>query len=164
MTVQDPIAMNLCSAAWAVVAYTVADLEDMLPRNTTYSWSFFQSLELVVIHHHTLWYYILCSCTSKVLEFLVDPWKLFENKLIISSACSRIFFLYSLYSVLGVLHLCIYRLETIFYILFFIYMSLKYHEYVEDWDWNSFGDSLLSLCLLKFYFTVKFWLAVTECV
>ena len=37
MTVQDPIAMNLCSAAWAVVAYTVADLEEMLPRNTTYS-------------------------------------------------------------------------------------------------------------------------------
>ncbi|CAC5387397.1 CPQ [Mytilus coruscus] len=32
MTVQDPVAMNLCSAVWAVVAYTVADLEKMLPR------------------------------------------------------------------------------------------------------------------------------------
>ena len=26
MIVKDPIAMNLCSAAWAVVAYTVADV------------------------------------------------------------------------------------------------------------------------------------------
>lgn len=32
MTVQDPREMNLCSALWAVVAYVVADLEDMLPR------------------------------------------------------------------------------------------------------------------------------------
>ncbi|XP_034729302.1 carboxypeptidase Q-like [Etheostoma cragini] len=32
MTVQDPQAMNLCSALWAVVAYVVADLQDMLPR------------------------------------------------------------------------------------------------------------------------------------
>uniref|UniRef100_A0A8C2XDC2 Carboxypeptidase Q n=1 Tax=Cyclopterus lumpus TaxID=8103 RepID=A0A8C2XDC2_CYCLU len=32
MTVQDPHDMNLCSALWAVVAYVVADLEDMLPR------------------------------------------------------------------------------------------------------------------------------------
>lgn len=32
MTVQDPVEMNLCSALWAVVAYVVADLEDMLPR------------------------------------------------------------------------------------------------------------------------------------
>lgn len=32
MTVQDPGEMNLCSALWAVVAYVVADLEDMLPR------------------------------------------------------------------------------------------------------------------------------------
>ncbi|XP_077383864.1 carboxypeptidase Q-like isoform X1 [Festucalex cinctus] len=32
MTVQDPRDMNLCSALWAVVAYVVADLEDMLPR------------------------------------------------------------------------------------------------------------------------------------
>lgn len=32
MTVQDPVAMNLCAAVWAVVAYTVADLEEMLPR------------------------------------------------------------------------------------------------------------------------------------
>lgn len=32
MTVQDPRAMDLCSALWAVVAYVVADLEDMLPR------------------------------------------------------------------------------------------------------------------------------------
>lgn len=32
MTVQDPQDMNLCSAVWAVVAYVVADLEDMLPR------------------------------------------------------------------------------------------------------------------------------------
>lgn len=33
MTVQDPVAMNLCSALWAVVCYTVADLPDMLPRH-----------------------------------------------------------------------------------------------------------------------------------
>ena len=33
MTVQDPVAMNLCSALWAVVSYTVADLPDILPRN-----------------------------------------------------------------------------------------------------------------------------------
>ncbi|TKS81846.1 Carboxypeptidase Q [Collichthys lucidus] len=32
MSVQDPREMNLCSALWAVVAYVVADLEDMLPR------------------------------------------------------------------------------------------------------------------------------------
>lgn len=32
MTVQDPIEMNVCAALWTVVAYTVADLEDMLPR------------------------------------------------------------------------------------------------------------------------------------
>ena len=32
MTVQDPVAMNLCSAVWAVVCYTVADYPDMLPR------------------------------------------------------------------------------------------------------------------------------------
>lgn len=32
MTVQDPVSMNLCSAVWAVVSYTVADLEEMLPR------------------------------------------------------------------------------------------------------------------------------------
>ncbi|KAM4568284.1 carboxypeptidase Q-like [Fundulus diaphanus] len=32
MTVQDPHDMNLCSALWAVVAYVVADLQDMLPR------------------------------------------------------------------------------------------------------------------------------------
>nr|XP_040020283.1 carboxypeptidase Q-like [Gasterosteus aculeatus aculeatus]XP_040020285.1 carboxypeptidase Q-like [Gasterosteus aculeatus aculeatus] len=32
MTVQDPRDMNLCSALWAVVAYVVADLQDMLPR------------------------------------------------------------------------------------------------------------------------------------
>lgn len=32
MTVQDPREMNLCSALWAVVAYVVADLQDMLPR------------------------------------------------------------------------------------------------------------------------------------
>lgn len=33
MTVQDPVAMNLCSAVWAVTAYVVADLDDMLPGN-----------------------------------------------------------------------------------------------------------------------------------
>ena len=33
MTVQDPVAMNLGSALWAVVSYTVADLPDMLPRH-----------------------------------------------------------------------------------------------------------------------------------
>ncbi|KAG2464828.1 carboxypeptidase Q-like isoform X2 [Polypterus senegalus] len=32
MSVQDPIQMNLCSAVWAVVAYVVADLQEMLPR------------------------------------------------------------------------------------------------------------------------------------
>ncbi|KAI4871288.1 hypothetical protein NFI96_019810 [Prochilodus magdalenae] len=32
MTVQDPSEMNLCSAVWAVVAYVVADLDEMLPR------------------------------------------------------------------------------------------------------------------------------------
>ncbi|XP_061572451.1 carboxypeptidase Q-like [Cololabis saira] len=32
MAVQDPRDMDLCSALWAVVAYVVADLQDMLPR------------------------------------------------------------------------------------------------------------------------------------
>ncbi|XP_062395588.1 carboxypeptidase Q-like [Sardina pilchardus] len=32
MTVQSPLEMNLCSALWAVVAYVVADLDEMLPR------------------------------------------------------------------------------------------------------------------------------------
>ena len=32
MTVQNPIDMNLCSAVWAVAAFTVADLDDMLPH------------------------------------------------------------------------------------------------------------------------------------
>nr|XP_057941305.1 carboxypeptidase Q-like isoform X2 [Doryrhamphus excisus] len=32
MTVQDPQDMDLCAALWAVVAFVVADLEDMLPR------------------------------------------------------------------------------------------------------------------------------------
>ncbi|XP_068093798.1 carboxypeptidase Q isoform X2 [Hyperolius riggenbachi] len=32
MTVQDPAWMNLCAAIWTVVAYVVADLEEMLPR------------------------------------------------------------------------------------------------------------------------------------
>ncbi|XP_070538745.1 carboxypeptidase Q-like [Ptychodera flava] len=32
MTVQDPHQMNLCAAAWAVVSYILADMEDMLPR------------------------------------------------------------------------------------------------------------------------------------
>ncbi|XP_050403972.2 carboxypeptidase Q [Patella vulgata] len=35
MTVEDPHQLNLCSAVWAVIAYTVADLDDMLPRDTT---------------------------------------------------------------------------------------------------------------------------------
>ena len=33
MSVQDPIEMNLCAAVWAVTAYVVADLDDMLPRD-----------------------------------------------------------------------------------------------------------------------------------
>ncbi|WAR20190.1 CBPQ-like protein [Mya arenaria] len=33
MTVQDPVAMNLCSAVWAVTAYVVADLDEVLPRD-----------------------------------------------------------------------------------------------------------------------------------
>ena len=33
MTVQDPDAMDLCAAVWTVVAYTVADLDEMLPRD-----------------------------------------------------------------------------------------------------------------------------------
>ncbi|XP_055956718.1 carboxypeptidase Q-like [Patella vulgata] len=32
MTVQNPHEMDLCSAVWAVIAFIVADLEDMLPR------------------------------------------------------------------------------------------------------------------------------------
>ncbi|OWF45518.1 carboxypeptidase Q-like [Mizuhopecten yessoensis] len=32
MTVQNPGEMNLCAAVWAVVAFTVADMEEMLPR------------------------------------------------------------------------------------------------------------------------------------
>lgn len=34
MTVQDPVAMNLCSAVWAVTSFVVADMDQMLPRNT----------------------------------------------------------------------------------------------------------------------------------
>ena len=44
MTVQDPVAMNLCAAVWAVTAYVVADLDDMLPRDN---------------HNHTLLYNVL---------------------------------------------------------------------------------------------------------
>ena len=33
MTVQDPDAMYLCAAVWAVVAYTVAVLDEMLPQD-----------------------------------------------------------------------------------------------------------------------------------
>ena len=33
MTVQDPVAMNLASALWSVVAFVVADLDDMLPKH-----------------------------------------------------------------------------------------------------------------------------------
>lgn len=32
MTVQNPIWMNQCAAIWTVVAYVVADLDEMLPR------------------------------------------------------------------------------------------------------------------------------------
>lgn len=33
MEVLDPVQMNLCSAVWAVYAYVLADLDEMLPRN-----------------------------------------------------------------------------------------------------------------------------------
>ena len=33
MTVLDPIEMNLCSAVWAVYAYVVADMDELLPRD-----------------------------------------------------------------------------------------------------------------------------------
>ncbi|XP_004343354.1 plasma glutamate carboxypeptidase [Capsaspora owczarzaki ATCC 30864] len=32
MTVEDPVALDLCAAVWAVYAYVIADLDDMLPR------------------------------------------------------------------------------------------------------------------------------------
>ena len=32
MTVEDPDNLDLCAAVWAVVAYSVANLDDMLPR------------------------------------------------------------------------------------------------------------------------------------
>lgn len=37
MTVMDPVDLDLCSAVWAVTAFTVADMDDMLPaqRNMT---------------------------------------------------------------------------------------------------------------------------------
>ncbi|XP_059161640.1 carboxypeptidase Q-like isoform X2 [Physella acuta] len=35
MTVQDSKQMDLCAAVWAVTAFTLADLEDMLPGNRT---------------------------------------------------------------------------------------------------------------------------------
>lgn len=33
MTVMDPKQMNVAAAVWAVVAYVVADMEEMLPRS-----------------------------------------------------------------------------------------------------------------------------------
>ncbi|XP_053700201.1 carboxypeptidase Q-like [Synchiropus splendidus] len=36
MSVQDPGQMDLCSAVWAVVAFVVADLQDMLPRQVDF--------------------------------------------------------------------------------------------------------------------------------
>ena len=33
MTVLDPHELDLCAALWTVVAYTLANIEDMLPRN-----------------------------------------------------------------------------------------------------------------------------------
>ena len=32
MTVLDPVEMNLCSAVWAVYAYILADMDQLLPR------------------------------------------------------------------------------------------------------------------------------------
>lgn len=33
MTAMDPKQMNVAAAVWAVVAYVVADMEEMLPRS-----------------------------------------------------------------------------------------------------------------------------------
>lgn len=33
MTVLDPVEMNMCSAVWAVYAYVLADMDDLLPRD-----------------------------------------------------------------------------------------------------------------------------------
>lgn len=35
MTVEDPRALDLCTAVWAVTAFTVANLDSMLPANRT---------------------------------------------------------------------------------------------------------------------------------
>lgn len=32
MTVQDPDEMDLCATLWTIVAYCLADMEHMLPR------------------------------------------------------------------------------------------------------------------------------------
>lgn len=34
MTVEDPHVLDLCAAVWAVVSYVMADIDEMLPRDS----------------------------------------------------------------------------------------------------------------------------------